>query len=65
VERVAKSMKRGVLADYRAAMSDGRAEMCLRVGLNLHHVMDVRQHIRENANDDNNKINQDNTIGIN
>ena len=49
VERITKPMKKKVLADYRAALSDGRAEICLRIGLNLRHMMNVRKHIREQA----------------
>ena len=50
VERIAKPLKRQVLGDYRVAMGDERAEICLRLGLNLRYLMKIRSHIRQTAN---------------
>jgi len=55
VERIAKPMKRSVLANYRAAMKEDKAEICLRVGLNLRHLMAARQQIRQEHEAQNNK----------
>jgi hypothetical protein len=50
VERIAKPLKRQVLADYCAAMGDERAEICLRLGLNLRYLMKTPTHIHQTAN---------------
>ena len=47
VERIAKTMKHKVLADFRANLGDKRAEICLRAGLNLAYLMNLRKEIRQ------------------
>ena len=47
VERVAKPLKNNIWNKLRASLGQDKAEVCLRVGLNLRYLLNVRSTIRQ------------------
>ena len=47
VERVAKPLKNNIWNKLRASLGQDKAEVCLRVGLNLRYLLNVRSNIRQ------------------